>query len=79
MRSALALTFLAGMFLCAGCFTTAPPMATPPAPKMTDAVKAPPPVTPESVNDENYRASLQALDDELARDEQRIIFNKMRQ
>jgi hypothetical protein len=78
MRFALALTFLAGLMLCAGCFTAAPPITTPPPPKMTEAVKPPPPVTPESVNDENYRARAQALADECDRDEQQIMFQKMR-
>ena len=77
MRFALAKLVLAGMFVCAGCFTTTPPLTTTPAPKEHDAVKiAPPPVTPESVNDENYRARIQALMEELDRDEQQILLNK---
>lgn len=79
MRSALALTLLAGLFLCAGCFTTAPPITTPPAPKINETTKMPPPpVTPESVTDENYRARALALTDELDREYQQMLLTKSR-
>jgi hypothetical protein len=75
MRFALAQIVLAGTLLCSGCFTTAPPITTPPAPKIDESVKPPPPVTPESVNDLNYRAQAQALWDELDREDQRNLIS----
>jgi hypothetical protein len=75
MRFALAQIVLAGTLMCAGCFTTAPPITTPPAPKVDESVKLPPPVTPESVNDLNYRVQAQALADEVEREEQRNLMS----
>lgn len=75
MRFALAQIVLAGTLLCAGCFTTAPPITTQPAPNVDETLKAPPAVTPESVNDLNYRAQFQALLDEVDRAEQRNLMN----
>jgi len=78
MRVALATAFVAGLLVCAGCFTATPPLTTPPAPKVSEMPKAPPPVTPESVTYENPRAALQALSDELDRDEQKNLLNRTR-
>jgi hypothetical protein len=79
MRAALAMTFLAGLLVCAGCFTAAPPITTPPAPKVEDVRPAPPPVTPDSVNDGNYRERAQALADELDREQQRNLLKTPRE
>ncbi len=74
MRAAASMLFLAGLVLCGGCFTTTPPIAMTSVPK--DTPKAPPPVTPERVNDENYRAMAQALWDEMDREQQQFLLVK---
>jgi hypothetical protein len=72
MHKAIAAALLAGLFLCAGCFTAAPPLLAPPAPKAVDMAKtsAAPPVRPEDVKEDNYCTIPQRLSEELDREEQ---------
>jgi hypothetical protein len=65
MKRILASAFLAGLLLCAGCFTTAPPKIAEPEPIAIAEPKAPPPVTPDQVNAKNANEITQALSAEL--------------
>ena len=68
--------FMVGVLVCTGCFTAAPPIALKPGAKVEDLAKAPPPVVPERVSDENYRTMAQALEDELDRADRQNRANK---
>ncbi len=71
MHKAITAALLAGLFLCAGCFTAAPPpLLISPAPKALDLPPAPPPVRPDEVKEDNYRTIPQRLADEMERAEQ---------
>ena len=75
MRSALALILGAGLIACAGCVTGGAPLDMKPAPAV-EIVNAAPPVAPDSVTEDNYRACAKRLRDELDREEQRIQLSK---
>jgi hypothetical protein len=77
MHKAITAALLAGLFLCAGCFTAAPPpLLAPPAPQALELPKAPPPVRPESVNEGNYRSIPQQLREEMDHEEQENLSRK---
>lgn len=63
MKHLLRSAFLAGLMLCAGCFTTAPPKITEPTPIAEP--KAPPPVTADKINAQNVHQKAQEFSDEL--------------
>jgi hypothetical protein len=65
MKRILASAFLAGLLLCAGCFTTAPPKIAEPEPIAIAEPKAPPPVTLELFNTKNGHEIAQAVSEEL--------------
>lgn len=74
MRLAFTLIMLTLMPVCSGCITGGTPVAMKPAP--IEIIAAVPPVTPESVTEDNYRACANRLRDELDRAEQRIQLSK---
>jgi hypothetical protein len=65
MKRLLASAFLAGLMICAGCFTAAPPKIADPEPMAIAEPKAPPPVTPDQVNAQNPNETVQRLSNEL--------------
>ena len=69
MRLGLGILLLAGLMTLGGCITTAPPIAVSPGPRDADLAKAAPPVEPDSINEENYRARAQSLAEELDREQ----------
>ena len=75
MRSAFAVILLGGLVLCAGCMTGGIPIEMKPGPT-AEVAAPPPPVTSDSVNEDNYRACAKRLWDELDREEQRIQLSK---
>lgn len=73
MRRLVSIIVLAGLLGCAGCIIGKPPIT----PTTTiEQAKALPPVTPERVNDQNYRAVAQALADEMDREERLLQFGQ---
>ena len=62
---------LAGLLMCVGCITSAPPEILPPAPM--EPVKSYPEVTPEKANEQNRHQVAQELEDEINRAQQRLM------
>jgi hypothetical protein len=65
MKRVIASAVLAGLLLCAGCFTAAPPKIADPEPTPIAEPKAPPPVTPDQINAQNAQDKAQALSEEI--------------
>lgn len=63
------LLLFAGLLICAGCFTAAPPPDII-APVSAPSAKSYPPVLPEQITESNARHVAQALMEELDREEQ---------
>jgi hypothetical protein len=61
----------AGLLICAGCFTAAPPDLVTPA--AAPVAKTYPPVMPEQANETNGHDTARALEEEINRDYQEII------
>jgi hypothetical protein len=78
MKRLLASALLAGLLMCAGCFTTAPPKIAEPAPAPIAEPKAPPPVTPDQVNAKNANEITQALAEELDFEKNRMALKAPR-
>jgi hypothetical protein len=76
MPKTIARPLLAGLLLCAGCFTAAPPLTVPPGPKMSDIPRALPPVRPEGINEQNLRSKTQEFSEELDREEQQNLLGR---
>lgn len=68
MRGVLGIVVVAILLTCGGCITGTPPITTPPP---VEQVQAVPPVMPERVTEQNYRAMTQALREEMDREEQK--------
>ena len=66
------LVLLAGLLVCAGCFTDAPP-ADIVAPAPVAAAKSFPPVMPEQANENNGHQTAKMLEDEINRDHQELM------
>ena len=65
MKRVIASAVLAGLLMCAGCFTAAPPKIADPEPTPIAEPKAPPPVLPDQINAQNAQEKAQALSEEL--------------
>ncbi len=72
MKRLRAGAFLAGLLMCAGCFTTAPPKIAEPEPTAIAEPKAPPPVTLEMFATKNGHEMAQAVSDELDFEKNRL-------
>jgi hypothetical protein len=75
MKQSLGFPLLAGLLVCTGCFTAAPPDAPPQLPMQ--AAKSYPPVTPEQITDKNGHQVAQALEDEINREAQHNLLTAM--
>ena len=61
---------IAGLLMCAGCFTTAAPDNLVPPPTAVRAAKTYPQITPDQVTDTNGHQVAKALEDEINREQQ---------
>jgi hypothetical protein len=67
------LVLLAGLLICAGCFTAAPPPEVIAPPPPARAAKTFPPVTPEQVNENNGHQTARAMEEEINREYQELM------
>ena len=70
------LGLIAGLLMCAGCFTAAPPDNLMPPPAKIRAAKTYPPITPEQITDTNGHQVAQALEDEINREQQQNMLTR---
>ncbi len=76
MRRTLGAVIVVALVNCTGCFLTAPPASVVAQSKELDVAKARPPVTPNTVTEQNYRSIPQALWDEMDREEQQNLLGR---
>ena len=70
------LALLAGLLMCAGCFTAAPPEAIVPVPTAPlRAARTLPGITPEQITEKNGHQVAQALEEEINREQQQSMLN----
>jgi hypothetical protein len=77
MRRLLGIALLTILLTSSGCILFAPPETVAKVQPKESLVKAPPPVTPDQVTEDNCRQVMQALWDETDREYQRLMLNEL--